>query len=574
MYTIFFVGTAALPRPRLLRDQAARPYGKLIEEIETMQGLMMDYPLTLQHVYNRAVRLFYKNEVVTQMGDVLHRYTYGEWGKRTAQLAHALTEAGVTQGDRIATFAWNTYRHLELYFAIPCMGAVLHTLNIRLFSEQLVYIVNDAADKIIFIDGDLVPLLEKLADQLPTVKLYVIMGDAPGATGKLQPSIDYEQFIAGKPESYDWPQLDENAAAAMCYTSGTTGNPKGVLYSHRSIFLHSMGVGLADGAAMSEQDTVMPIVPMFHANAWGFPHAAVMMGAKQVMPGRFMDPLKIARLLSSERVTVTGAVPSIWIGVLSLLDKEQIDLSALRAIYCGGSAVPRALIEGLYHKGLNIVHAWGMTETSPLASLCKLRAYQLDWPLEEQFNVKAKQGTVLPGVDFRVINMDTLQEVPWDGETFGELQVRGPWIARAYYGDPATGEKFLDGWLRTGDVAVVDEDGIIQLVDRTKDLVKSGGEWISSVEVEGLIMGHPKVLEACVIGVPHPKWSERPVAYVVAKTGFAGQIEKDEIIEYLRPRVAKWWLPDDVIFIEAIPKTSVGKFDKKVLRAKHETTLA
>lgn len=551
-----------------------RPYGKFVEEIETMQGLMMDYPLTLQHAYNRAVRLFYKNEVVTQMGDGLHRYTYREWGKRTAQLAHALTEAGVAPGDRVATFAWNTYRHLELYFAIPCVGAVLHTLNIRLFAEQLVYIVNDAADKIIFIDGDLVPLLEKLADQLPTVKLYVIMGDAPGATGKLQPSIDYEQFIAGKSESYDWPQLDENAAAAMCYTSGTTGNPKGVLYSHRSIFLHSMGVGMADGAAMSEQDTVMPIVPMFHANAWGFPHAAVMMGSKQVMPGRFMDPLKIAQLMSSERVTVTGAVPTIWIGVLGLLDKEQIDLSALRAIYCGGSAVPKALIEGLYHKGLNIVHAWGMTETSPLASLCKLRAYQLDWPLAEQFNVKAKQGTVLPGVDFRVINMDTLQEVPWDGETFGELQVRGPWIARAYYGDSATGEKFVDGWLRTGDVAVVDEDGIIQLVDRTKDLVKSGGEWISSVEVEGLIMGHPKVLEACVIGVPHPKWSERPVAYVVAKTEFAGQIEKDEIIEYLTPRVAKWWLPDDVIFIEAIPKTSVGKFDKKVLRAKHETTFA
>ncbi len=492
-----------------------------------MQGLMMDYPLTLQHAYNRAVRLFYKNEVVTQTVDGLHRYTYREWGKRTAQLAHALAEAGVTQGERVATFAWNTYRHLELYFGIPCIGAVLHTLNIRLFAEQLVYIVNDAEDKIVFVYGDLVPILEKLADQLPTVKLYVIMGDAPGATGKLQPAIDYEQFIAGKPESYDWPQLDENAAAAMCYTSGTTGNPKGVVYSHRSIFLHSMGVGLADGAGLSEQDASLPVVPMFHANAWGFPHAAVMMGSRLVLPGRFMDPLKIAQWMSAERVTVAAGVPTIWIGMLSVLQKEEIDLSALRAIYCGGSAVPKALIEGLYRKGLNIVHAWGMTETSPLASLSKLRSYQMDWPLEEQFNVKAKQGTVLPGVDFRVVNMDTLQEVPWDGETFCELQVRGPWIARAYYGDPATGEKFLDGWLRTGDVAVVDEDGIIQLVDRTKDLVKSGGEWISSVEVEGLIMGHPKVLEACVIGVPHPKWSERPVAYVVAKEEFAGQIEKD-----------------------------------------------
>ncbi len=539
-----------------------------------MQGLMMDYPLTLQHAYNRAVRLFYKKEVVTQTTEGLHRYTYREWGKRTAQLAHALSGAGVTQGDRIATFAWNTYRHLELYFAIPCIGAVLHTLNIRLFAEQLVYIVNDAEDQIIFVDGDLVPILESLADKLPTVKLYVIMGEAPGATGKLQPSVDYEEFIAGQPESYDWPPIDENAAAAMCYTSGTTGNPKGVVYSHRSVFLHSMGVGLADGACLSEQDAALPVVPMFHANAWGFPHAAVMMGSKLVLPGRFMDPLRIAQLMSAERVTVAAGVPTIWIGMLGVLQKEEIDLSALRAIYCGGSAVPKALIEGLYRKGLNIVHAWGMTETSPLASLSKLRSYQLDWPLEEQFRVKAKQGTVLPGVDFRVINMDTLQEVPWDSETFGELQVRGPWIARAYYGDPATGEKFLDGWLRTGDVAVVDEDGIIQLVDRTKDLVKSGGEWISSVEVEGLIMGHPKVLEACVIGVPHPKWSERPVAYVVAKQEFAGQISQDEIIEFLRPQVARWWLPDTVIFIEAIPKTSVGKFDKKVLRAKHETTLS
>ncbi len=539
-----------------------------------MQGLMMDYPLTLQHAYNRAVRLFYKNEVVTQTAEGLHRYTYREWGKRTAQLANALTKAGVTQGERIATFAWNTYRHLELYFAIPCIGAVLHTLNVRLFAEQLVYIVNNAEDKIVFVDGDLVPILEKLADQLPTVKLYVIMGDAPGATGKLQPSIDYEQFIAGQPETYDWPQLDENAAAAMCYTSGTTGNPKGVVYSHRSIFLHSMGVGLADGPGLSEHDVALAVVPMFHANAWGFPHAGVMMGSKIVMPGRFMDPLKIAQLMSAERVTVAAGVPTIWIGLLAVLDKEEIDLSSLRAIYCGGSAVPESLIEGLDRKNLTIVQAWGMTETSPLASVSKLRSQQLEWPLEEQYRVRAKQGTVIPGVEFRVINMETNQEVPWDGETFGELQVRGPWIAAAYYGDPATGEKFLNGWLRTGDVAVVDADGIIQLVDRTKDLVKSGGEWISSVEVEGLIMGHPKVLEACVIGVPHPKWDERPVAYVVEKPNFAGQVTKEEIIEYLTPKVAKWWLPDDVFFIEAIPKTSVGKFDKKVLRVRHAEALA
>src|SRR5579875_3879775 len=513
-----------------------------------MQGLMMDYPLTLQHCFDRAVRIFSRKEVVTLTESGLHRYTFAEWGKRTQQLAHALHNAGIKEGDRVATFGWNTYRHLELYFGIPCMGAVLHTLNIRLF-----------------------------ADQLKTVKLYVIMGDAPNSTGKLQPSVDYETLIGGQPEKYEWPRLDENTAAAMCYTSGTTGNPKGVIYSHRSVFLHSMGVGLADGAGLSEQDTVLPVVPMFHANAWGFPHAAVMMGSKLVFPGRFMDPARIAHLISDERVTVTAGVPTIWIGLLSVLDKQEIDLSSLRAIYCGGSAVPRSLIEGLYRKNINIVHAWGMTETSPLASLSKLRSYQKDWPLDEQFRIKARQGTVLPGVDFRVVNMDTGEEVPWDNTTFGELQVRGPWIARAYYGDPATGEKFVAGWLRTGDVAVVDEDGIIQLVDRTKDLVKSGGEWISSVEVEGLIMGHPKVFEACVIGIPHPKWDERPVAYVVPRPDYAGQITKDEIIEYLRPKVAKWWLQDDVIFIDAIPKTSVGKFDKKVLRARHQvqsTTLA
>ncbi len=534
-----------------------------------MQGLMMDYPLTLQHAFDRAVRLFSRKEVVTQTDGAPHRYTYGEWGKRTIQLANALKSAGVEQGDRIATFAWNTYRHLELYFAIPCIGAVLHTLNIRLFADQLDYIINNAEDKIIFVDGDLVPLLEKLADGLKSVKLYVIMGEAPNATGKLQPSVDYETFIGDQPETIEWPKFDENSAAAMCYTSGTTGNPKGVVYSHRSIFLHSMGVGLADGPGMCEQDVVFPVVPMFHANAWGFPHAAVMVGAKLVLPGRYMDPMRVAQLMADERVTLGGGVPTIWIGLLSLLGRNDFDLSSLRAIYCGGSAVPQALIEGLQKHNINIVQAWGMTETSPLASVSKLRSYQHELPPEEQFRIRARQGTVIPGVEFRVVDVETGKEVPWDNKSFGELQVRGPWIARAYYADNESSAKFAEGWLRTGDVAVVDGDGSIQLVDRTKDLVKSGGEWISSVELESLIMGHPKVLEACVIGVPHPRWSERPVACVVAKPDYEGQISKEEIIDYLRPHVARWWLPDDVLFIDAIPKTSVGKFDKKVLRSRY-----
>lgn len=539
-----------------------------------MQGLMMDYQLTLQHFYHRAVRIFPRKEVVTQTDTGLHRYTIGEWGKRTAQLANALHRAGVKEGERIATFGWNTYRHLELYFAIPCIGAVLHTLNIRLFADQLAYIINNAEDSIIFVDGDLVPILESLADRLTTVKQYVIMGEAPSATGKLQPSVDYEAFIAGQPEQYDWPQLDENIAAAMCYTSGTTGNPKGVVYSHRSTFLHSMGAGLEDALALSERDTILPVVPMFHANAWGLLHAGIMMGSKIVLPGRFMDPFRIAQLMAQERATVAAGVPTIWIGLLNVLEKELVDLSALRAIYCGGSAVPRSLIEGLQRKGLNIVQAWGMTETSPLASVSRLRSYQLDLPLDEQFRIRAKQGTVIPGVDFRVVDLETGQEVPWDGETYGELQVRGPWIARAYYKDSESSAKFAEGWLRTGDVAIVDEDGVIQLVDRTKDLVKSGGEWISSVELEGLIMGHSKVLEACVIGMPDPKWDERPLAFVVAKPDFTEQITKEEIIDHLRPHVAKWWLPDDVVFVDAIPKTSVGKFDKKVLRSQYAAQTA
>ena len=539
-----------------------------------MQGLMMDYPLTLQHFFNRVTRLFPRKEIVTQTDTGTHRYTYGEWGKRCMQLANALHNAGVTEGDCIGTFAWNTYRHFELYFAVPCMGAVLHTLNIRLFADQLVYIINNAEDKVIFVDGDLVPLLEKIADQLPTVKLFVIMGEAPDAAGKLQPSVDYETFIGSQPEHYDWPQLEENTAAAMCYTSGTTGNPKGVLYSHRSMFLHSMAAASADAMALSERDTILPIVPMFHANAWGLLHAAPMVGAKIILPGRFMDPVGVIHLLAQERVTFAAGVPTIWIGVLAMLDKEQADLSALREIICGGSAVPQSLIENLARKNINLVQAWGMTETSPLACVSHIRSDQEYLLPEEKFRIKARTGTIVPGVEFRVMDIEKGQEVPWDNKTYGEIQVRGPWIASTYYKDSESAAKFMDGWLRTGDVAVVDENGILLIVDRTKDLVKSGGEWISSVEVEGLIMGHPKVLEACVIGIPHPKWDERPIAFVVPKPDFAGQLTEEDVLDHLRPRVAKWWLPDNVILIEAIPKTGVGKFDKKALRAQYALSSA
>jgi len=532
-----------------------------------VDGLMMDYPLTLQHIYRRATELFGRREIATLTEDGMHRSTYAEFGERTRRLAAALRAAGVKDDDRVATFGWNTNRHLELYFAIPCMGAILHTLNIRLFAEQLVYIINNAEDALIFVDGDLVPMLEGLADKLPTVRRYVIMGQpAPQALGRLEPAVDYEEFLASAPDGFTWPELDERRACAMCYTSGTTGNPKGVLYSHRSTYLHSLAITAADAVGLSWNDTVLPVVPMFHANAWGLPYAATLVGARQIFPGRFMDPAVIARLIQDERVTVAAGVPTIWINLLQVLERQSFDLSSLTRILCGGSAVPRSLAEALDKHNLRIVHAWGMTETSPLATLCNLQPEMRDWPYEKQLDQRSRQGIAVPGVDLRIVDPATNQVLPWDRKSFGEIQVRGPWVASAYYKDPDSAPRFADGWFRTGDVATMDEYGYIQIVDRTKDLVKSGGEWISSVELENLIMAHPKVLEAAVIAVPHEKWQERPLACVVPKPEYVNQITAEEILDFLRPQVARWWMPDGVVFIEAVPKTSVGKFDKKVLR--------
>ena len=532
-----------------------------------MQGLMQDRPLTLPHLFSRAERLFPRKEVVTATGTGLHRLTYGEWAARTRRLGGMLDELGVSADGRVATFGWNTSRHLELYFAAPCSGRVLHTLNIRLFPEQVTYIVNHAEDEVIFVDKSLLGLLWPLVDTFTTVKHLVVMDDGVGelpADPGGRELLDYESLLA-ESKAVEWHVDDENRAASMCYTSGTTGNPKGVVYSHRSTWLHTMGSMQADSLGACERDVILPVVPMFHANAWGLAHAGVATGAKLVMPGPDLSPPALAHLIESEHVTVAAGVPTIWMGVLPELQGR--DLSALRAIPCGGSAVPRSLSEGYREAvGLPILQAWGMTETSPIASVGRLKSYLEDsLSDDEQADLRTSQGLIAPGVDFRVVDQATLEEQPWDGVSRGELQVAGPWIARAYYRDDRSPESFTDdGWLKTGDVATVDPEGYIRLVDRTKDVVKSGGEWISSVELENEIMGHPKVAEAAVIGVPHPKWSERPLACVVVKPGEV--LTKDEIVTYLEGRIAKWWMPDDIVFIEEVPKTSVGKFSKKDLR--------
>ena len=536
-----------------------------------LQGLMMEYPLTLQHFLDRATKLYPTKEIATKIGPNMHRYNYGAWGKRVNQLAGALKRLGVERGDRVGTLAWNNYRHFEAYFAIPCSGAVLHTLNLRLPLDQLAYIINHAEDKVILVDATQAPIscigmLEKIKDQLKTVKQFVVMGDGPIPQSTLSPAVSYEELLAAESESFDWPSLAEREAAAMCYTSGTTGNPKGALYSHRSLFLHSFGEGQANGAAINETDVVLPVVPMFHANAWGLPFTAAMVGAKMVFPGPHLGGADLLNLIQNERVTLAGGVPSIWVGILAELEKHKYDLSSLRVMLVGGSAVPRAMLEAYQKKyGVTIMQAWGMTEMAPLGTVANLKSYMKEWPEDKQYDMRAKQGIPSAGVDIRAVDEEG-KEVPWDGKTMGELEVRGPWIISAYYKMEGSKDRFHDDWFRTGDVVTIDAEGYINITDRTKDLVKSGGEWISSIDLENAIMANPKVLEAAVIALPHAKWQERPLALVVPKPDYKGMLTKDEIYQAIEGKFNKMWLPDDIVFIDAVPKTSVGKFDKKVLR--------
>ncbi|RKQ91601.1 fatty-acyl-CoA synthase [Solirubrobacter pauli] len=530
-----------------------------------MQGLMSQYPLTLTHIFNRAERLFAGKGVATVQAGGIERITYGEWAQRTRKLATVLDELGVSPDGRVATFAWNTARHLELYFAAPCSGRVLHTLNIRLFPDDVVYIADHAEDEVVFVDRSLLGIFWPLVDRLSTVKQVIVMDDGVPEDIPDDPRVqDYETLLAAAAPAEFGVLEDENQAAAMCYTSGTTGHPKGVVYSHRSTVLHSMGALCVDAAAVSEKDRVMPVVPMFHANAWGLCQAAVMAGADLVMPGPKMQPAAIAELMEGEKVTLAAGVPTIWMGVLPELKGR--DLSSLRDIVCGGSAVPKSLSEAYREQvGLPILQAWGMTETSPVATTGRIKSTLADASEEELADLRAAQGTPIPLVELRIADPATGEELPWDGEARGELQAVGPWIARAYYNDERSDQSFTeDGWLRTGDVATISPDGYVRLVDRTKDLVKSGGEWISSVELENAIMAHPKVAEAAVIGIPDEKWSERPLACVVPEPGEG--LTLDELRAFLAERVPKWWIPNDLELIEEVPKTSVGKFSKKTLR--------
>jgi len=519
-----------------------------------MQGLMMDFPLTLPAIFRHAERVFSRREIVTRRADKsIHRYTYADFAARTRRLAGALKPLGVAPGDRVATLAWNHYQHLEAYFGVSMTGAVLHTLNLRLHPDELAFIVNDADDRVVLVDETLLPLWEKIAPAT-RVKHVVVLGN------------DYERLLEQAAPFADDRDFDEHTAAAMCYTTGTTGRPKGVLYSHRALVLHTLAVCLPSAMSLSEADTVLPVVPMFHANAWGLPYAAVMMGAKLVMPGPHLDPASLIDLFVRERVTFTAGVPTIWMGVLQALDANPgaYDLSSLRSMFVGGAAVPPALIDAFEKRhGLNIVHAWGMTETAPLGTVSHLPLELASASDEAKLESRAKQGRPPAFVEIRARNENGI--VPRDNQTMGELEIRGPWVAAGYYNRTDCADRFTDdGWFRTGDIVTIDDRWFVTIQDRAKDLIKSGGEWISSIALESALMGHPSVAEAAVIPVPSVKWGERPLAAVVLKK--AASATPDDLRAFLAPQFPKFWLPDAFEFVDAIPRTSAGKFLKSALR--------
>lgn len=531
-----------------------------------MRGMMMDFPLTLPTILERAGKLFGKVEIASRKPDrSLVRYTYADFYRRARRLARALEFAGVKLGDRVATLMWNHARHFEAYFGIPATGAVLHTLNLRLHEDMLAYVINHAQDRFLIVDDVLLPLYEKVREKTKVERVIV----SPFGGAEIPEGMDnYEDFLAGADDNCEYPQIDENEAAAMCFTSGTTGFAKGVLYSHRALVLHSFASAMPDAFALSQNDTVLPACSMFHANAWGVPFTAAMVGAKLVFPGPNLDAESVLDLIEQERVTIACAVPTVWIGILAALEKwpQRWKFANEVRVPVGGTAPSEALIRGLDKFGFHVRHLWGMTETTPYATVCQLRPHMKNWSEDEQYTLRTKQGYPAPFIELRVRGENGI--APWDGETPGEIEVRGPWVASGYYNSPEDNHRWTkDGWFKTGDVACIDEDGFVKIVDRAKDLIKSGGEWISSVDLENTLMGHPAVLEAAVISVPHPKWDERPLAVVVLKDG--RQATPEELRSFLAARFAKWQLPDAFVFVEQIPKTSVGKFLKMALRKKY-----
>ncbi|MFQ6144797.1 long-chain fatty acid--CoA ligase [Streptomyces seoulensis] len=537
---------------------------------------MQDVPLTVTRILVHGVQVHGRSQIITWTGEgEPQRRSFAEAGARAVQLANALRdELGVRDDDRVATLMWNNAEHVEAYFAVPAMGAVLHTLNLRLPAEQLAWIVNHAADRVIIVNGSLIPLLAPLLPHLRTVEHLVVSGPgdrAPlaGATARVH---EYEDLIAGRPATYDWPELDERQAAAMCYTSGTTGDPKGVVYSHRSIYLHSMQANMAQSMGLTDRDTSLVVVPQFHVNAWGLPHATFMSGINMLMPDRFLQPAPLAEMIERERPTHAAAVPTIWQGLLTELTARPRDVSSLVQVTIGGAACPPSLMRAFDELGMRVCHAWGMTETSPLGTVARPPAHAVG--TDEEFGYRLTQGRFPAGVEARLTGPGG-ERLPWDGESAGELEVRGPWIAGAYYNGPGAeplrpDDKFsADGWLKTGDVGTISPDGFLTLTDRAKDVIKSGGEWISSVDLENALMAHPDVAEAAVVAVPDDRWGERPLATVVLKEG--ADVGFETLRDFLagEGKIAKWQLPERWTIVESVPKTSVGKFDKKVLRRRY-----
>jgi fatty-acyl-CoA synthase len=530
-----------------------------------MLGLMQNIPLMISSLIRHADRNHGDTEIVSrEIGGGIHRYTYRDAHRRARQLARALLSLGVGPADRVATLAWNNYRHFELYYGVSGIGAILNTVNPRLFPEQIVYIVNHADDGLVFFDLNFLQLVEGIAPQCKGVKAWIVLSDRAHMPESKLDLLCYEELINAHSDDYEWPQFDENTASSLCYTSGTTGNPKGALYSHRSTVLHAYGSALPDALDLSARDTVLPAVPLFHVNAWGLPYACALTGAKLVMPGPQLDGASLYELFESEEVTVSAGVPTVWLGLLQHLQTKGLKLSTLRRLVIGGSAAPPAMIRTFDEQfGVTVLHAWGMTEMSPLGTVNTPKGKHLKLSAAERDRLRLKQGRPIYGVEMKIVD-DEGRELPRDGKAFGDLLVRGPWIVSGYFKGEGGNVLREGGWFPTGDVATLDADGYMQITDRSKDVIKSGGEWISSIDLENLAMAHPAVAEAAVIGVAHPKWDERPLLIVVKKPG--QEVTREELLDFMRDKIAKWWLPDDVAFVDSLPHTATGKLQKTKLR--------